>query len=77
MNLYLNYMRKEENTTGDNEPVGIVLGAYRDQLLMEYATENISNQLFVSRYQLYLPEKERLQAALSRLLAENENRKNE
>ena len=42
---------------------------------MEYATENISNHLFVSRYQLYLPEKEKLQAALSKLLMEDENTK--
>lgn len=70
MNLYLNYFRKEENTEGDNDPVGIVLGAYKDQLLIEYATEHISNQLFVSKYQLYLPEKDKLQTALNKLLKE-------
>jgi len=68
MNLYLNYFRKEENTEGDNEPIGIVLGAYKDHVLMEYAIENISNQLFVSKYQLYLPEKEKLVAELNKLL---------
>lgn len=68
MNLYLNYFRKEENTEGDQEPIGIVLGAYKDHILVEYATENISNQLFVSKYQLYLPEKEQLERELGRLL---------
>ena len=68
MNLYLNYFRKEENTEGDGEPIGIVLGAYRDHVLMEYAMENISNQLFASRYQLYLPDKETIEAELSKLL---------
>lgn len=43
MNLYLNYFRKEENTEGDNEPIGIILGAYKDQVLIEYATTNITN----------------------------------
>ncbi len=70
MNLYLNYFRKEENTQGDNEPIGIVLGAYKDHILMEYATENIDNQLFVSKYQLYLPNKEELEKELSNILEE-------
>ena len=68
MNLYLNYFKKEENTEGDNEPIGIVLGAYKDHILVEYATENITNQLFVSKYQLYLPEKERLIEELNKIL---------
>ncbi len=69
MNLYLNYFRKEENTEGDNEPIGIVLGAYKDHVLVEYATENISNQLFVSKYQLYLPDAKQLESELNKLLS--------
>lgn len=68
MNLYLNYFKKEENTEGDNEPIGIILGAYKDQILIEYATQNISSQLFVSKYQLYIPDKEKLQNELNKLL---------
>jgi len=68
MNLYLNYFIKEENVDGDNPPIGIVLGAYKDQVIVEYATEGISNQLFVSKYQLHLPNKEQLCAELERLL---------
>jgi predicted nuclease of restriction endonuclease-like (RecB) superfamily len=68
MNLYLNYFKKEEAAEDDKEPIGIVLGAYKDHILMEYATENISNQLFVSRYQLYLPKREELERELQKLL---------
>jgi predicted nuclease of restriction endonuclease-like (RecB) superfamily len=68
MNMYLNYFKKEENTEGDNEPIGIVLGAYKDHILVEYATQNISNQLFVSKYQLHLPQKKRLAKELEKLL---------
>lgn len=68
MNLYLNYFKKEINTDGDNEPIGLVLGAEKDHILVEYATENISNQLFVSKYQLYLPDKKLLENALNKLL---------
>jgi predicted nuclease of restriction endonuclease-like (RecB) superfamily len=70
MNMYLNYFRKEENAEDDNEPIGIILGAYKDRILVEYATEHISNQLFVSKYQLYLPDKTRLAAELERLLGD-------
>lgn len=71
MNLYLNYFTKEVNGEGDSPPIGVVLGAYKDQILVEYATDNISNQLFVSRYQLYLPDKKQLAAELTKLLSDD------
>ncbi|MEM7065568.1 MAG: PDDEXK nuclease domain-containing protein [Cyanobacteria bacterium P01_B01_bin.77] len=72
MNLYLNYFKAEENVEDDNEPISIVLATDRDEIMVEYATGLISNQLFVSRYQLYLPDVEVLKAELKRLL-ESEN----
>ena len=71
MNFYLNYFRKEVNTETDNEPIGIVLGAYKDRIMVEYAMDNINNQLFISKYQLFLPEKEQLEKELRKIL-ENE-----
>ncbi|GAB1429275.1 PDDEXK nuclease domain-containing protein [Ignavibacteria bacterium] len=68
MNLYLNYFKKEVSTEGDNPPIGIVLGAYKDHILVEYATESIGNQLFISKYQLYLPDKKQLENELNKLL---------
>lgn len=68
MNFYLNYYREEMNTEGDTEPIGIVLGAYQDKVVMRYALQNITNQVFVSRYQLYLPEREQLEAEFRRLM---------
>ena len=70
MNMYLNYFRAEENMEDDNEPIGIVLARDKDEILVEYATGGISNQLFVSRYQLYLPDVEVLKQELRRLLDE-------
>jgi len=68
MNLYLNYFKKEEATEGDNEPVGILLGAYQDHILVEYATSSITNKVLLAKYQLYLPDKTQLGNALSKLL---------
>ncbi|MDD7460042.1 MAG: PDDEXK nuclease domain-containing protein, partial [Spirochaetales bacterium] len=70
MNMYLNYFKTEICQPDDNPPIGIVLGAKKDELLMEYATQGITNQLFAARYQLYLPKKEELQAQLDLLLSE-------
>ena len=66
MNMYLGYMEKEQNTEGDNPPIGIVLARHKDELLVEYAMHNISSQIFVSKYQLWLPDKEELQQLIWR-----------
>ena len=75
MNLYLNYFKNEICQPDDNPPIGIVLGARKDELLMEYALEGIDNQLFAARYQLYLPNREELQAQLNMLLDNTEEDK--
>lgn len=75
MNLYLNYFKAEENGEGDADPIGIILAADKDDILVEYALGGISNNLFVSKYQLYLPDKNLLKAELKRLLDEKENGK--
>lgn len=68
MNLYLNYFSEEENTEGDNPPIGIVLGAYKDEILIKYALSGITNQLFVSKYQLYLPDEASLRHEVQKVI---------
>ena len=68
MNMYLNYFKSEVGGKGDAEPVGIVLGANKDDLVVQYATQGISNHLFVSKYQLYLPNEDQLRGKLAALL---------
>jgi len=65
MNMYMGYFDKEENSKGDNPPIGIILSREKDELLIEYATYKMNSQLFVSKYQLYLPNKEELQRLLN------------
>ena len=74
MNMYLNYFRSEEGTPSDAAPIGIVLGAKKDDLVVQFATEGITNRIFVSRYQLYLPNKEQLRRELA-FAIESETRK--
>jgi hypothetical protein len=40
MNMYLNYFKKEIDSGDDNEPIGIVLAAKQDKIMVEYATAN-------------------------------------
>jgi predicted nuclease of restriction endonuclease-like (RecB) superfamily len=68
MNMYINYFKTEICQPDDNPPIGIVLGANKDELLMEYALAGIDNNLFAARYQLYLPNKAELQEQLSQLM---------
>ena len=68
MNLYLNYFKAEENVDGDNDPIGIILSAEKDEVMVEYAMGGISNKIFVSKYQLYLPDKKLLQQRIKAIM---------
>ena len=68
MNMYLGYFANEETTADENPPIGIILTREKDDLLVQYATYGMSSQLFVSKYQLYLPDIEELRAQLERIL---------
>jgi predicted nuclease of restriction endonuclease-like (RecB) superfamily len=71
MNMYFGYFENEENTEGDNPPIGIVLAKEKDDILIKYALHNISSQLFINKYQLYMPDKEELQQLIEKQLREN------
>ena len=60
MTTYLNYFKETQTTEGDNPPVGILLVTDRDKALVHFATTTTDN-LFVSKYQLYLPTKAQLE----------------
>jgi hypothetical protein len=49
-------------------PIGIVLGADKNDVLVEYAIGGISNNIFVSKYQLYLPDKQLLEQKVKELI---------
>lgn len=60
LNTYVNWFRLHEMTGDDNPPVGILLCTKKNEALVEYALAGMDNQLFVSKYQLGLPEKEEI-----------------
>ena len=68
MNMYLGYFAKEENVEGDNPPIGIIMSHYKDELMVEYATYGMDSNLFVSKYELFLPNKEELRKMVRNIL---------
>jgi len=71
MNTYLNYYKTEINESSDNEPVGIILCAEKDEVVAEYALGGLTNQIFASKYVYYLPDKELLIKQVEKVLKEN------
>lgn len=60
INMYLNYYAAEVNDPDDNPPIGIILCTDKDSVAAEYALGGLSNNIFASRYVLYMPDKEQL-----------------
>lgn len=70
LNSYVSYYQQHQMTEGDQPPIGILLCTRKNQELVEYALAGMSNQLFVSRYQVQLPDKEQMAAFLHQAVAE-------
>jgi predicted nuclease of restriction endonuclease-like (RecB) superfamily len=70
LNTYVSWYSKNMKAKGDNPPIGILLCTQKDHALVEYALAGMDNKLFVSKYQLHLPEREQLQQELERSLRE-------
>ncbi|MBO7439897.1 MAG: DUF1016 family protein [Bacteroidales bacterium] len=62
MNMYLGYFALDVNTEGDNPPIGIILAADKNDVMVKYATYGMDSNLFVAKYKLYLPEVDELRA---------------
>ncbi|MCU0081534.1 PDDEXK nuclease domain-containing protein [Extibacter muris] len=71
MNMYLGYFAMEENMPDDNAPIGIILSKNKDELLVEYATYGMDSNLFVSKYELYLPNRYELEKLVYNILHED------
>lgn len=68
INMYLNYYASEVNDADDNPPIGIILCTDKDSITAEYALGGLSNNIYASRYVLYMPNKEQLIAQVEAVL---------
>lgn len=64
MDFYVRYFEQEERLAGDNPPIGIILCSDKTEAMVKYTLLADSEQIFASRYKLYLPSDEELMREL-------------
>ncbi len=62
---YLQHYKKKIQEENDNPPVGILLVTNQNKTLVEYAIADSDLDIFVSKYQLQLPDKAKLEAFIN------------
>ena len=76
MQMYVNYFTREMMNDGDNPPIGILLCDSKSEAVVRYTLPEGNNQIFASRYKLYLPTEDELRNELMKdrkLIENNEN----
>jgi hypothetical protein len=66
MDMYLRMFDELKRGEGDNPSVGLILCAEKDEVVARYSILHESQQMFASKYMLYLPTEEELRNELTR-----------
>jgi predicted nuclease of restriction endonuclease-like (RecB) superfamily len=66
MQMYVNYYKRTQMIEGENEPIGILLCARKNDAVVKFTLPEGQNQIFVSKYVPYLPTEDELKAELLR-----------
>jgi len=70
MDMYINMFDDLEKAKEDNPTIGIILCTDKDNTVVKYSSMKDKDNLFVSKYQLYLPTEEELKAEIERDILE-------
>ena len=68
--FYVNYFDQERCTEGDGPTIGLVLCADKNDAVVKYTLGEGNQQIFASRYKLYLPSEQELADEIRRELLE-------
>ncbi|MBN2578053.1 MAG: DUF1016 domain-containing protein [Pirellulales bacterium] len=60
MQMYVNYYQRELTAADENPPVGIILCTDKSEAVVRYTLPEDNQQIFASRYKLYLPTEKEL-----------------
>ena len=60
MQMYVNYYTRELMNEGDNPPIGILLCSDKSDAVVNYTLPEGNNQIYASKYKLYIPSEEEL-----------------
>ena len=66
MDMYVRMYNDLEKAANDNPTIGIILCTDKDNTVVKYSVLNENENLFVSKYQLYLPTEDELRAEIER-----------
>lgn len=82
MDMYIRMYDELKRSEGDNPTIGIVLCSDTDEDIARYSIKHGNEQLFASKYKLYLPTEEELKAEIENqkmlfYLQQGENKKSE
>ncbi len=58
--MYVNYYQRELKNEGDNPTIGIILCADKSDAIVKYTLPENNNNIFASKYKLYLPSEKEL-----------------
>ena len=65
LQMYVNYFDREIKDNNDNKTIGILLCNDKNEKVVEYTLPQNNEQIFASKYKLYLPSKEELVGELN------------
>ena len=60
LQMYVNYYKKTQMIDGENEPIGILLCADKDDAVVEMTLGDSVKNVYASKYLTYMPSKEEL-----------------
>ena len=66
MDFYIRFWEDQFKPEGDNPTIGIILCSEKNETIVKYSIMENNQQLFASKYKLYLPSEEELKAELER-----------
>jgi hypothetical protein len=66
MDMYIRMYDELERSDDNNPTLGIILCSETDEDIARYSVMNGSEQLFASKYKLYLPSEEELRAEIEK-----------
>ena len=66
MQMYTNYYKRTQMLDGENEPIGILICSDKNDAVVKFTLPEDNNQIFASKYKIYLPAEEELKSELMR-----------
>ncbi len=76
LDMYVNMYDDLEKSDNDNPTIGILLCTQKDNTVVKYSTIKDKDNLFVSKYQMYLPSEQELKDEIEKDILELEINKN-